>query len=89
MPRSTRDTPPLSDATQRLLTHALEHHGVPHRTATRLAGQFSESSVLQQLCYVKYEWGRKPEEPSDWRWLVARIRHDWPAPSGYPFGHLS
>jgi hypothetical protein len=80
---------PHLDSTQRLLAEALKLHGVPQRTAIRLAGQFSESHLLQQLCYVNYEWGRKPEDPSDWRWLVARIRHDWPAPPGYPFDHLS
>ena len=80
---SSKQSPHLSP-TQQVLVYGLELHRVPRKTAIRLAGQFTEAHVLRELCYYVYELGRNPKHPSDWHWLVTRIRRQLPAPVGYP-----
>lgn len=71
--------------TQHFLAYGLEMHGMPHRTALRLAHQFTEAHVLREMLYFNYECGRRPQQPHDWRWLALRIKQQLPAPGSYPF----
>lgn len=76
---------PNPTTTQHLLGYALEIHAVPEKTAARLAKQFSEAHLLRQLSYYSFECGRRPQDDTDWHYLVLRIRQQLPAPPGYPF----
>lgn len=80
---SPKQSPHLTP-TQHLLVYGLVLHRVPRKTALRLAAQFTEAHVLRELCYYVYERGRNRSHPGNWRWLATRIRHQLPAPVGYP-----
>ena len=82
MPRQHQ---PDLTTTRHLLGYALKFHGVPEKTAARLAQQFSEAHLLRQLSYYSFECGRRPQDGTDWHYLALRIRQQLPAPAGYPF----
>lgn len=75
---------PQLNETEHLLVYGLTAHGVPRRTAVTLAKRFSGVHILRQMCYFNYDVSRHPEDPN-WRWLVTRIQHQEPEPSGYPW----